>query len=144
MMIVINAKGQIAGRLSARIAKFLLAGEEVAVIEAQDSVLSGTLQAHIARMHLRRTQKDKRDPEKSPKYPKLPHLLFRRMVRGMLPKKSQRGRDALHLFRAYTGTPAALAGEKAVSYPELSKADSLRKKITLGQLCKVFGYEERI
>ena len=140
---VFNAKGQIAGRLAARIAKALLAGEEVAVIEVQDALLSGSLATHKDKMDRRRLQQDKRDPEKSPKFPRMPHLLFKRMVRGMLPKKSQRGRDALHRLRAYVGTPADIDAKSAISYKELGKSATLAKKTTLGELCKAFGYSEK-
>lgn len=137
-MIVINASGSVAGRTAAHVAKLLLAGETVAVVETQDLVLSGTLAAQQDRMNRRRLQQDKRDPEKSPKFPRVPHLMFKRMVRGMLPKKTQRGRDALKLLRAYTGTPEELVGKAAPAPATLKK--EIVKKTTLGKLCQAFGY----
>lgn len=139
-MKIYNAKGLIAGRLAAKIAKELLNGEEIAVVEIQDVVLSGTLADHKAKMQSRKSMIDKKDPEKSPKFPKVPRMLFKRMVRGMLPKNSSRGREALKKLKAYEGIPKTIKTEDAVIDKTLMKTD-LRKKITLGRLCSAFGYE---
>lgn len=137
-MKIFNAKGLIAGRLATQVARALLEGEEVAVIEVQDALLTGSLRAQVDRMHRRRGQKMKTDPEKSPKFPRVPHLMFKRMVRGMLPKRNSRGRDALHRLRAYTGTPAGVDASAAVALPPAILAAG-GKRTTLGELCRAFG-----
>jgi large subunit ribosomal protein L13 len=138
-MIVYNAKGQIAGRVAAKVAKSLLSGDEVAVLNTKDAVLSGNIQAHVDRMNARRKQQDKRDPEKSPKFPRVPYMMFKRMVRGMLPKKTQRGRDALHRLKAFDG-PAPGIDEKSGIIVE-NAVKKLDKSTTLGALCAAFGFE---
>jgi ribosomal protein uL13 len=141
-MKIYNAKGMVAGRLAAKIAKELLSGEDIVVIEIQDVILSGTLADHKAKMLSRKSMIDKKDPEKSPKFPKIPRMLFKRMVRGMLPKNSSRGREALKKLKAYEGTPKEINAQDAIVDKTLLKTE-LRKKITLGKLCSEFGYNEQ-
>ena len=138
-MIVYNAKGHIAGRIAAKVAKSLLAGDEVAVLNTKDAILSGELQAAVDRMNARRKQQDKRDPEKSPKFPRVPYMMFKRMVRGMLPKKTQRGRDALHRLKAYDADAPGIDEKGAITVPSAMK--KLDKSTTLGALCEAFGYD---
>ncbi len=138
-MIVYNAKGHIAGRIAAKVAKSLLSGEDVVVLNTKDAVFSGELQAAVNRMNARRKQQDKRDPEKSPKFPRVPYMMFKRMVRGMLPKKTQRGRDALHRLRAYDGPAPGIDEKGAITVPSAIK--KLDKSTTLGALCAAFGFE---
>lgn len=142
-MIVINAKEQVAGRIAARAAKLLLAGEEVAIVNSEQAVVSGMLQTAVDTMTSRRSQRNKRDPNEGPKYPSLPHLYLRRIVKGMLPKKSQRGRDALHKLRCYTGVPEGVDVESAVKpYEKANKPlGALRKSTTIGAVCGAFGWK---
>ncbi len=142
-MIVVNAKDQVAGRISARVAKLLLAGEEVAIVNSEQAVISGKLQTAVDTMTSRRSQKNKRDPNEGPKYPRLPHLYMRRIVRGMLPKKSQRGRDALKKLRCYVGVPEGI--ETAGALKPFDKAakpyGAMQKSTTIGAVCASFGWK---
>lgn len=138
--IVFNARGQIAGRLGAHVAKALLSGKNVAVIEVQDAVISGGLAHQVDRLQGKRNMKAKYDPSKSPKFPRVPHLMFKRLVRGMLPKKTQIGRDALHRLRVYSGIPAGVDAASAQKL-DVSK-NALLKSTTIGRLCAAFGYKE--
>jgi LSU ribosomal protein L13P len=45
---------------------------------------------------------------RGPKYPKTPDRLFKRMVRGMLPKEKAMGREALKRLYVYIGTPPSI------------------------------------
>ena len=84
--------------------------------------------------------KDKRDPEKAMKYPRIPYLLFKKVVSGMLPKRSQRGRDALKRLKAHDGVPVGMDISTAEVYKPSIKT-GLMKSTTLGKLCKSFGYK---
>jgi len=138
-MKVINAKGLIMGRLASSITKDLLAGESIVVVNVSDAVISGTLAQEVRRLNSLKHQKSKRNPENSPKYPRVPHLMFKRIVRGMLPKKNSRGRDALHRLRAYPGIPAGVDASQAVTMESISKKPV--RATTLGAVCKAFSYD---
>ena len=138
-MKVINAKGLIMGRLASKVAKDLLSGETIAVVNVSDVVISGTLEQEVVRLNSLKHQKRKTNPEHSPKYPRVPHMMFKRIVRGMLPKKSSRGREALHRLRAYPGIPANVDAKEAITYEEVSKKPL--RATTLGAVCRAFSYD---
>lgn len=50
---------------------------------------------------------------KGPKFPKEPDRIFRRTVRGMLPMKTSRGKEALKRLRVYKGVPKEFQGKEA-------------------------------
>ncbi|MCX6772362.1 MAG: 50S ribosomal protein L13 [Candidatus Micrarchaeota archaeon] len=136
-MVVIDADGAVIGRLGARISKLLLAGNQVEVINAEKSVMLGSLPAAKERFLSRRHQKNKRNPEESPHWPRSPHLLLRRMIRGMLPWSSQRGRDAYHRLKVTAGSPPNMG--KPTKIKEAS-SESKHGFFTLEEFCKEVGY----
>jgi len=133
-MIVYDATNAIVGRLAAATAKAALQGEETAIVNAGKAVLSGDTDMTISKYYRRRLQQNKGDPDKSPKWPRRPDLMLKRIIRGMLPKKSSRGKQALGRVRAYIGTPKEYEG-KAVPFP--ANASQLRcASISLEDLCR--------
>jgi large subunit ribosomal protein L13 len=138
-MVVIDAQGAVVGRLGARVSKMLLAGKQVEIINPDKAVMLGSLSAAKDRFLSRRGQQNKRSPEESPKWPRSPHLLLRRMIRGMLPWSSQRGRDAYHRLKV---SPKAAEGAAQPKGQAIAEASSEGKHgmFTLGQLCKEVGY----
>ena len=138
-MVVIDAQGAVVGRLGARVSKMLLAGKQVEIINADKAVMLGSLSSAKEKFLSRRGQKNKRNPEESPKWPRAPPLLLRRMIRGMLPWSSQRGRDAYHRLKVVVGAPE---GVKAQKIPEASD-EKKRVTFTLTELCDELGKHVR-
>jgi large subunit ribosomal protein L13 len=136
-MVVIDAQGAVVGRLGARVSKMLLSGKQVEIINADKAVMLGSLSAAKERFLSRRGQQNKRNPEESPKWPRAPHLLLRRMIRGMLPWSSQRGRDAYHRLKVSAGQ--APEGGKSQTVKEAS-SEGKHGMFTLAELCKEVGY----
>ncbi|MBN2121847.1 50S ribosomal protein L13 [Candidatus Micrarchaeota archaeon] len=138
-MIVIDAKDARLGRLSTFVAKKLLEGEEVRIINAEEAVLSGKPQVTIEKYNARRQLQFKGNPEKSPYWPKVPDRFVKRLIRGMLPRKKARGREAYGKLRVYMGVPADVKGEPVkVEGAELGK---LTKYIKIKELCRHIGYQ---
>ncbi len=136
-MQVIDASNLVFGRAASQIAKMLLNGEEVHVINAEKFVLVGNPRYIVERYMARRRAKHKRDPELSPKWPRVPHLLVKRMIRGMLPYRKARGREAFKRLRVFAGNP-----NNAQPTTELKNAqyNNVDKCITIEELCKRLGY----
>jgi len=131
-MMIVDADGAILGRLASKVAKELLRGENVIVINSENIVVSGNPDAIFKRFFEKR---ERGDVFKGPFYPKYPDRILVRSVRGMLPYKKERGKKALRKLRAYVGNPENLKGEK------ISKtSDDLRCKFTnLEKICKKLG-----
>jgi len=136
-MIVFDGEGAVLGRLASKIAKHLLKGEEVHLINAEKIVISGNKNQIVERYRVRRNLKSKQNPEKSPKWPKRPDLLVRRIIRGMLPRKKATGRNAFKKLRVYMGNPKNFTKAEKVETKELIK------KISVGELCKELGWREK-
>lgn len=139
-MVVIDAKGAVVGRLGARVAKLLLAGQAVEIINADQAVILGNLASAKEKFASRRGQKNKRNPDESPHWPRSPPLLLRRMIRGMLPHKSRRGRDAYHLLKVTGGAPV---DAKPTTIKEASSAGKHRM-FTLSELGESLGYYPKV
>ncbi len=136
-MVVIDGKGMIFGRLASRVAKTILSGEDVQLINADQMILSGNPKSITAKLRARRAAKHKGTPKHSPKWSKIPHLLVKRMIRGMLPWDRARGRDAHHRLLVYTGNPKNLTPTMAHEASVLKKG---ARYITIRNLCRMIGY----
>lgn len=136
-MIVVDCSNMIFGRVASQAAKRMLGGEEVHLINAERMVICGNPKAIADRYKVKRRLQNKGTPEHSPKWPRVPHLLVKRMVRGMLPRKTARGRAALKKLMVYGANPKSLKGN--ITFED-AKFDGLSKHITIRQLCDALGY----
>lgn len=137
-MIVIDAGNARIGRVSAFAAKKLLMGEEVRIINAEEAVISGNPQQIIEKYVHRRQLIFKGNPEKSPYWPKVPDRFVKRLVRGMLPRKKAKGREAYKKLRVFMGKPEEVKGEPVrVEGADLGK---LTKYVSIKELCRHLGY----
>ncbi|ABL77688.1 50S ribosomal protein L13 [Thermofilum pendens] len=136
--IVIDGTGHIAGRLASVVAKRLLKGDRVVVVNAEKIVITGKPK-RVVEKYLKRWVEWKTyyNPElRGPKYPKTPDRLFKRMVRGMLPMEKTIGRDSLKRLTVYVGLPDEYRNAKLVKVEEALFKNELVPYITLGELYK--------
>jgi large subunit ribosomal protein L13 len=129
---IVDADGAILGRIASKVAKDLLRGEDIIVINSEKIVVSGNPDAVFKRFFEKR---ERGDTFKGPFYPRYPDRILVRSVRGMLPYKKEKGKRALKKLRVYIGNPDNLKGEK------ISKtSEDLKCKFTnLEQICKKLG-----
>jgi large subunit ribosomal protein L13 len=85
---LVNAEGQILGRMGSKIAKLLLNGEEVIILNAEKTIISGKRKSKIAEAHL---FLEVGAPERGPFHYRRPDRYLRKSVRGMLPFKQPKG-----------------------------------------------------
>lgn len=133
--IIINAEGAVLGRLAATVAKKLLEGENVAVINIEKAIITGEPDMIYQKYKHKRERGDR---NKGPFYPKQPDRLFQRVIRGMLPYKQKRGMDALRRLKIFMGKNS-MEGER------ISKniMDIKSKYTVLGNLCERLGANPR-
>jgi large subunit ribosomal protein L13 len=145
MIILIDAKDKIAGRLASTIAKLLLSGYKVYVYNVEKAIISGKRES-IIKEFLRRRERG--DPYKGPFYPKYPDEIFRRMVRGMLPYKKEKGRNALKNLKVFIGIPEEIKNINAKNLEDLKiklkSAEDLKcEYITLEEISLAIGAKKR-
>ena len=140
-VVVIDASGLVAGRLASVIAKRLLRGESIVVVNAEKAILTGKPR-RVVEWYMKRVSEWRThyNPEKrGPKVPRRPDRIFKRMVRNMLPYKRPKGRDALRRLRVYVGVPPEFRGAR-VEVPEEARLRSDKVPfITLSELSKAVG-----
>lgn len=116
--LIIDAAGHVAGRLASYVARWLLGNERfhIIVVNVQDSVITGEFNMIVDWVKRRVSEwRTHYNPEKvGPKYPRRPDRMFKRIVRGMLPRKQWRGRYALKRLKTYMGYPPQLFERKLV------------------------------
>ena len=134
---VVDADGAILGRLASMLAKRLLMGEDIVVVNAEKAIISGS-PAAIKRKYF---EKRKRGSAlKGPFYPRYPDRIVKRAVRGMLPYKKAKGKEALKRLKVYMGVPERFKG-KAQKFGK-QKEDLTCKYTTLAEICTSLGAKE--
>jgi large subunit ribosomal protein L13 len=137
-MKVYNGENMILGRLAVVVAKSALLGEEIKVVNCEKVVISGTKIKTLENEKRRRDRKGY--PLKSAKFSRLADRMVRRSIRGMLPWKQTRGKEAFKRIMCYIGLPAELESKKLLSVEgaSVSKLPNL-KYISLGEIGKNLG-----
>lgn len=100
--IIVNAKGAILGRMGTYVAKELLKGNSIDIINSEEVIISGKKDYLIERIKQKRRM-GQGSSLKGPKYIRQEDRLLKRMIRGMLPWDRQKGRDAFKRLRCYIG-----------------------------------------
>lgn len=140
--IVFDAQGKILGRLASLVAKSALQGNSVAVINAEEAVLSGSPEVVAARYKVRLDLKEKANPDHSPYWPRRPDMLVKRVVRGMLPYRHPRGKEAYRRIRVYMGIPEELKGAKPIKIDAKDPRKLYVNTMSVAQLSKMLGYDK--
>jgi len=136
---IIDADGLILGRLASHVAKRLLNGEDIIIVNAEKAIITGGKDDVIAHYRHRR---DVGGARKGPLYPRTPHMMLKRAVRGMLPFKKPRGRAAYKRLKIHISVPKELAKKKFESIEGASQL-STQRYMTLGEVSSVLGYKVR-
>ena len=84
-MKIIDATNLKLGRLASKVAKEALSGEQVSVVNAEKAVITGRKKDIFSTY---REKTDVGSRYKGPFFPRVPHLIVRRTIRGMLPYKN--------------------------------------------------------
>nr|ACO14619.1 60S ribosomal protein L13A [Caligus clemensi] len=142
--VVIDGRGHLLGRLSSIVAKFLLNGNRVVVVRCEGINLSGNFYRnklkYLKFLRLRCNVK----PSRGPFHFRAPSKIFLRTVRGMMPHKSERGKDALKRLETFEGVPPPYDKKKKMVIPSALKVMRLkpgRKFCTVGRLSHDVGWK---
>jgi large subunit ribosomal protein L13 len=139
MVTIINGDGLILGRLASITALRALAGEEIAIVNAEKAVISGS-RARVLGNYRHKRERGASGSHWGPFVPRRPDHLMKRTIRGMLPYKRPRGVDAMKRIRCYVGIPVEFAG-KEMEVPEEAHMNRLNNPnhVTLAAVCTFLG-----
>ncbi|OPX60310.1 MAG: 50S ribosomal protein L13 [Methanobacterium sp. PtaB.Bin024] len=136
---IVDGEGLVLGRLASTVSKKLLAGERVTVLNAEKIIISGNRDWAYAKYKQRIDRASISNPRRmGPKYPRRPDDIFRRTVRGMLPHKQHKGREALKGLRVHVGIPQEFEKEEINEIKE-AQPKNISKSVELGKISKLLG-----
>ncbi len=117
-MKVIDGNGAVLGRLASYAAKEALKGEEIAVVNVDEIMITGNKKDIRENYDERRTKVG--STRKGPKISRDTERIVKRAIRGMLPKARHpgRGRDAIKRVKCYRGVPKEFESAKKVTFEE--------------------------
>ncbi len=134
-----DADNLILGRMATVVAKRLLQGESVIILNAEKAVISGKRHSKVKKT------KEKLEighPRKGPYFPKRPDRFVKRAIRGMLPRKKPKGNNAYKRLRVFIGVPKEFKDHQLEVISE-AKAEKLKcRYITVGELVKEIGWTD--
>ena len=140
--IVVDGTNLIAGRLSSHVAKLLLKGNRVSIVNCEEIMISGT------RSNIIKEYKDFLKiasiihPDHGPFHPRRPDTIITRMIRGMLPRKKPSGITAHKRLRAYIGAPKQLKSLKKIQFDKAKITRSTANYTTMAELGRTIGWTE--
>lgn len=137
---IIDATNMIAGRIATVAAKKALLCEEVIIINSEKAVLTGTKAWLLSRFQQKRNHGA---ALVGPYFPKKSERIMKRIIRGMLPYKESKGREAFARVKCYIGVPAEYEGKETqtIQGASVSKLPNT-KYVELGELSKLIGAKQ--
>lgn len=142
-ILYIDGKGLRLGRAASRIAKQLMAGKKVVLVNVEKVVVSGdrdSVKSKYARWMSIRTLKN--PEEVGMKQHRSPDRLFHGAVKNMLPKTPS-GKDALKGLKVYIGIPEALTAAQFQTIDEVDVKHLRGPYMELGEVSKSLGWSVR-
>jgi len=140
--IVVDGTNLIAGRLASHVAKLLLKGNRVSIVNCEEIMISGT------RSNIIKEYKDFLKiasiihPDHGPFHPRRPDTIITRMIRGMLPRKKPSGITAHKRLRTYIGAPKQIKSLKKIQFDKAKITRSSANYTTMADLGRTIGWTE--
>ena len=136
---VIDADGLILGRMASGIAKRLLEGENIMIVNAEKAVLSGKRRSKVseAKVFL-----EVGGVGRGPYHYRRPDRIVRKAVKGMLPIRQPKGIEAYKRLQVFIGVPDAFKGQKFGTMTNAQSKKLTCPYFTVGELAKGIGWNQ--
>lgn len=118
-MIVIDGKDAVLGRLAQYAAKESLKGENVAIVNCEEIMITGNRKDIMGKFWGSRQRVG--SSQMGPKISRLSEKIVKRAIRGMLPnvRKGGRGKEAFQRIKCYVGIPKNFENSKMIEMSEI-------------------------
>lgn len=144
---LLDARDQIFGRFCSQVAKRVLLGQRIVIINAKDAIISGNKrnihEKYLAKLNISTAT----NPRRGPFWPRRPDTFMRQSIKRMLPRKKRRGKEALRRVHVYiSDIPERFKSRYQKLIPdEIPNVNKKRlsyynKFITLENLCDRIGW----
>merc|ERR1711915_318381 len=142
--IIIDGRGHLLGRLAALVAKTLLQGQRVVVVRCEGINISGNFYRNKLKFLAYLKKRCNVNPARGPFHFRAPSKQFWRVVKGMLPHKTARGKEALGRLKVFEGIPPPFDKKKRMVVPSalrVLRLNPVRKFCTLDRLSHEVGWK---
>ncbi|GLV38781.1 Ribosomal protein L13A [Carabus blaptoides fortunei] len=142
--ILIDGRGHLLGRLAAILAKTLLQGNRVIVVRCEQLNISGNFFRNKLKFMSFLRKRCNVNPARGPFHFRAPSKILWKTVRGMVPHKTERGKQALRRLKTYEGCPPPYDRRKRVVVPGAMRIMCLkpgRKYCHVGRLSHEVGWK---
>ena len=136
---VIDGEGLVLGRLSSMVAKRLLAGERIHLVNAEKIVVSGKKKMIINR------EKEFLNVggfERGPVHYRQPHRIVRQTIRGMLPHRKAHGREAFRRLKVHIGVPEEFEASEKETFEKIHSSNLSKRFVTIGEIAENIGWKK--
>jgi len=134
---IIDASNLLLGRMATYIAKQALLGEKIDIINCEQALISGKKSMVISKYKKKKAQGEHGH---GPFFNSMPDRLVRRTIRGMLPYKTSRGKEAYKRVMCYIGVPDEFKESKILSIPEANHDKlPILSTVRIGYICSQIG-----
>lgn len=146
---LIDATGSKLGRLASILAKKLLSGETLVVLNAEKAIITGEKRASLERYFLLVRRKQRRS-FKTPTVisPHSPENILRTSIVRMLPRKKSLGRTAAERLKVFLNIPERYRGLPTLDIPEaklhsrVSSSGRQIRYVTLEEIAREIGWRK--
>jgi large subunit ribosomal protein L13 len=136
---VVDADGLILGRMASKIAKRLLEGEQIIIVNAEKAVISGRKRSKVIEA---KTFLEVGGVGRGPFHPRRPDRIVRKTVKGMLPIKQPKGKQAFKRLKTFIGIPDEYKNQKMENVTDAQSKKLTCPYFTVGQLAKEIGWNQ--
>ena len=141
--IVVDATNHIAGRLSSNVAKLLLQGHRVTVINCEKIMMSGTRANQIKEYREFLEINSIINYKHGPIHYRRPDTIIAKMIRQMLPfDRKPSGKTAYARLRTYIGAPNDTKPIEKIQFEKALIKREASNYTSLAEICRVIGWTE--
>jgi len=141
--IVVDATNHIAGRLASNVAKLLMQGNRVSVVNCEKIMMSGTRSNQIKEQREFLEINSIINYKHGPVHYRRPDTLMAKMIRQMLPfDRKPSGKEAHQRLRTYIGSPKEIKSLEKIQFEKALIRKTASNYTALGELCRIIGWTE--
>ena len=141
--IVVDATDHIAGRLASNVAKLLMQGNRVSIVNCEKIMMSGTRSNQIKEYREFLEINSIINYKHGPVHYRRPDTVIAKMIRQMLPyDRKPSGKEAHQRLRTYIGSPQVIKSIEKIQFEKAKIRKTASNYTQLGELCRVIGWTE--
>ena len=141
--VVVDATNHIAGRLASNVAKLLLQGQRVTVVNCEKIMMSGKRETQIREYREFLEINSIINYKHGPVHYRRPDTMMAKMIRQMLPfDRKPSGKIAYAKLRTYIGAPNDTKPIEKIQFEKALIRKAASNYTPLAEICRVIGWTE--